>query len=86
MVEKSSPLAVLLPEVSLNFICPIETVYFALVPPPAGADAATLVKVCPIIDVLRVVDDEGVVVISPTVTLNKAPVPDPPEPATFVKV
>ena len=43
-------------------------------------------KVRPIIDVLEVVDDVGVVVISPTVTLNSAPVPDPPVPATFVKV
>ena len=76
----------LLPEVSLNFICPIETVYFALVPPPVGAEAATFVKVCPIIFVLEVVEDVGVVVISPTVTLNKAPLPNPPEPAIFVKL
>ena len=75
----------LLPEVSLNCICPIVTVYFAAVPPgAAGAEAATLVKVCPIIAVLEVVDDVGVVVISPTVTLNRAPAPDPPVPATFV--
>ncbi len=35
---------------------------------------------------LLVVEDVGVVVISPTVTLNKAPVPVPPVPATFVKL
>ena len=87
LVEKSSASLVLVPEVSLNCICPTVTVYFAAVPPAAaGAEAATLVKVRPIIDVLDVVDDVGVVVIAPTVTLNSAAAPDPPVPATFVKV
>ena len=76
----------LLPEVSLNCICPTVTVYFAVVPPPEGAVAWTFVKVRPIIAVLEVVDEVGVVVISPTVTLNSAPEPEPPVPATFVKV
>ena len=70
----------------MNCICPTVTVYFAVVPPPEGAVAATFVKVWPIIAVLEVVEDVGVVVISPTVTSKSAPVPDPPVPATFAKV